>query len=84
MDERERRKHRRLLVDIPAELFVQGQPYPTRIKDISEDGFFVETVYFFPIGESVFLTAKDIPMKEKAGKIIHVDLSGIGGIFENK
>ena len=82
MDERERRKHRRLLVDIPAELFVQGQPYPARIRDISEGGFFVETEYFFPIGERVFLTAKDIPIIEKAGKTIRIDLSGIGGKFD--
>ncbi len=84
MVDKERRGHHRHHVNIPAELFVQDQPYPCRIKDISVGGFFVEIELFFPIGEKVFLSAKDIPMIEKAGRTVRIDLSGIGGMFEER
>jgi hypothetical protein len=84
MVDKERRQHRRDHVNIPAELFVQDQAYPCRIKDISVGGFFVEIELFFPIGEKLLLTAKDIPMVEKAGRTVRIDLSGIGGMFEEK
>ena len=82
--ERERRKHPRRPVNIPAALLVKGQPYPCRIMNISEGGFFVKCDYFFSIGEKVFITAEDIPMIEEAGRTVRIDLSGIGGIFEKK
>jgi hypothetical protein len=84
VDDKEKRQHRRQHVNIPAELFVQGQPHPCSIRDISESGFFVVMELFSPIGEKIFLSAKDIPMIEKAGRTVRIDRSGIGGMFEEK
>ena len=84
MAEIERREHRRNQVDSAAEIFVQGQPYPCRIRDISEGGFFVTTEFFFPIGEKILITARDVQMIEKTGRTVRIDLTGIGGKFDEK
>lgn len=84
MDDKERRRHRRHHVNIPAELFVHGILYPCRIRNISEDGFFVKTDVFLSVEEKALLTTKDIPIIEKTGITLRIDPSGIGGMFEEK
>ncbi len=84
MVDKERRGHHRQHINIPAEVFIQGRPHPCSIRDISESGFFVVMELFSPIGKKVFLSAKDIPMIEKAGRTVRIDRSGIGGVFEER
>jgi len=82
----EKRNHIRKAVNIPVYYATNDRVFSNYIKNISQNGLFIETERPLFVGEEVLMTFRlegfNKPLKIK-GEVVHANRSGIGVEFKN-
>lgn len=83
MTAKDKREFVRRPVDIPVDFIVQGRLYQGRIKNISEDGFLIESERTFSVGQNISMiyTYHLFGQENRSGRIIWVGSKVIGVKF---
>ena len=86
MTANDKREYARRPVDIPVDFIVRGRLYQGSIRNISEDGFLIETEGTFTVGQNISMIYSFhlFGQENRAGRIIWVGLQVIGVKFENR
>ena len=84
MTTKDKREFVRRPVDIPVDFIVQGRLYQGWIKNISEDGFLIESEGTFSVGQTISMIYSYhlFGQENRAGQIIWVGPKVIGVKFE--
>jgi Tfp pilus assembly protein PilZ len=84
MTTKDKREYVRRPVDIPVDFIVQGRLYQGWIRNISEDGFLIETEGTFSVGQNISMIYSFhlFGQENRAGRIIWVGSQVIGVKFE--
>jgi hypothetical protein len=84
MTAKDKREYVRRPVDIPVDFIVQGRLYQGSIRNISEDGFLIETEGTFSVGQNISMIYSFhlFGRENRAGRIIWIGSQVIGVKFE--